>query len=534
MAAAQSSQPPSPASGIGYPAAVFGAALILLERSADQFIDQVAHLARVTSVSPSLIAILTAGAEWEELAVVVAALGHGASTLAIGNVFGSSISNILGAFSLGLLASPQRVRFDYSAKRFAAIQLAITSLVIALVLVVQFQGHHRQHPRRPSALVAPPAPSPRSVFENVVGVSLVIVFILYVLGVVWAIGRGMLNPPEGSDSESDGDSDSSDSDTDSAPQRRRPGRSGDGDGDDDDDDQSDAVSTRTFASESDGASLPPPPPPPKSRLRSAQKGSRANTASAAAAETTPLLVGRATSNSLANRQRSRNRRSIHRAARKLVWALLVLSLSGYLLSRSTLDLARSLHISDTVLGLTLLSFATTLPEKLLSVVAGRKVASQQAQTMAPQQQRQQRPQRSQQPSPVRARGSTGSAVAAARSARWLDDDERRFDDEGTAASGILMAGAAGSNIFLLTLCLGVSLIFDRGAGGLPTLPIATAAPGPSPSSANSVRWEELALLEASSAALVAIAYAGGARWHGCILFAAYIAFLVAEFTVLKR
>ncbi len=62
-----------------------------------------------------------------------------------------------------------------------------------------------------------------------------------------------------------------------------------------------------------------------------------------------------------------------------------------------------------------------------------------------------------------------------------------------------MAGAAGSNIFLLTLCLGISLIFDRETHpglGLP------GGDQQGKFSASSVQWPELVWLEISSLALV--------------------------------
>jgi len=50
-----------------YNAAVFVASLILLEFGADRFIDNTAIVARRLRVSPTLVALLTAGAEWEEV-----------------------------------------------------------------------------------------------------------------------------------------------------------------------------------------------------------------------------------------------------------------------------------------------------------------------------------------------------------------------------------------------------------------------------------------------------------------------------------
>ncbi|KXN92674.1 Inner membrane protein YrbG [Leucoagaricus sp. SymC.cos] len=88
---------------IAYNIAAFISTLFLLEFGADKFVDHTAIVARRTGIPDTIIALLTAGAEWEELVVVVASLAQGRPSLAIGNIVGSAISNILGAFSLGLL-----------------------------------------------------------------------------------------------------------------------------------------------------------------------------------------------------------------------------------------------------------------------------------------------------------------------------------------------------------------------------------------------------------------------------------------------
>lgn len=46
---------------------VFIAALFLLERSADQFVDSTDVVAKQLGVPPILVGLLTAGAEWEEV-----------------------------------------------------------------------------------------------------------------------------------------------------------------------------------------------------------------------------------------------------------------------------------------------------------------------------------------------------------------------------------------------------------------------------------------------------------------------------------
>ena len=99
--------------------------------------------------------------------------------------------------------------------------------------------------------------------------------------------------------------------------------------------------------------------------------------------------------------------------KSLVWdvlvllvAVLVLMLSGYILSHTVTTLAHTLNLSTTSLGLTLMSIATTLPEKFIAVFAGRR-----------------------------------------------------------GHQGILVANTVGSNIFLLTLCAGLTFVAGgKGAG----------------------------------------------------------------------
>ena len=46
---------------------VFIAAVFLLDYGADKFVDHTAVVAKRVGVSPTLVALLTAGAEWEEV-----------------------------------------------------------------------------------------------------------------------------------------------------------------------------------------------------------------------------------------------------------------------------------------------------------------------------------------------------------------------------------------------------------------------------------------------------------------------------------
>lgn len=87
-----------------YNIAAFITGLFLLKYGADAFIDHTGILSARLGIPSVLIALLTAGTQWEELAVVVvAALVQHRPSLALGNVIGSTLSNILGVFSIGVL-----------------------------------------------------------------------------------------------------------------------------------------------------------------------------------------------------------------------------------------------------------------------------------------------------------------------------------------------------------------------------------------------------------------------------------------------
>lgn len=60
-------------SNICYDAGAFTAGLFLLEYGADRFIDHTAIVARQLGVSQTLVALLTAGAEWEEVRFITTA-----------------------------------------------------------------------------------------------------------------------------------------------------------------------------------------------------------------------------------------------------------------------------------------------------------------------------------------------------------------------------------------------------------------------------------------------------------------------------
>lgn len=316
-----------------------------------------------------------------QLVVVIAAVAQHQSPLALGNVIGSVISNILAAFSLGLLFQRGHVHFDRSSKIHVTLLLVLTPPVIVL-------GYFGKA---------------GAIFGSI----LIAVFGLYVVSIGVAIFRGVLAAPEREDSSDD----DSDSDSDSNGHRY-----------------------------SNSHCPAPVRPDGHSESTSNENGDPI-------AETRPLLPS--------PRSTGRSPRCLRAHVFHLILGLLALSLSGYLLSHSATSIASELNISGTVYGLTILAFATTLPEKFIAVIGASR-----------------------------------------------------------GHSGIVIANTAGSNIFLLTLCLGVVYVSGNDAGMITSF--------------------ELAVTLASVAAFAMIVLIGARRWMGVVLILGYVAFFVVEFTGFRR
>lgn len=375
-----------------YSIAAFVCALFVLEFGADKFIDHTAILAKRTGVPEGLIALLTAGAEWEELAVVIFSIARRRESLALGNVVGSAISNILGAFSLGLLFSDTTgdgLTFDTSSVRYTALQLGITILA-AVLLGLQEHLHLR-----------------------VAGIGLIALFVLYIGSVFWAIGKGLVLGPELSDSESDSESASDTAEENEIPrtsaQTARAYGTFDGRNSQAEQNSPSSIEARTFDSNNTGLFPDLARHGPIYHLFH-------------------LLIG-----------------------------FVSLLISAYVLTHAATSLVDQLGLSDEVFGLVILSIATTLPEKLIATVSG-------------------------------IRGQTG----------------------------IIVANTAGSNIFLLTLCLGIIWV----------------APGDGDGRARVGTTELVALVVSSVAMCVAVLTRGQvAKGLGMWMLVAYIAFLYFEIVI---
>jgi Ca2+/Na+ antiporter len=348
----------------------FLAGLFLLERGADIFIDNTAALAKRLGLREVLIALLTAGAEWEELAVVIVSLVQKRPKLAIGNVIGSNISNVLGAFSLGLMFQTRGTSFDRSSKLYTIILFAVTTLVSVLALTHSL--------------------------KKFVGAIMVASFAIYLLFVCWSIYRGVLAAPEDMDSDSDSGSD------------EYPG---------------------LFENGTAGSD-------------------NVESCAGNVNESTPLFP---------KDSRTPTRGTTFHPI-KLLFGFIALSVSGFILSHSSGDLARAFGISDTVFGATILSFATTLPEKFVAVMSGTR-----------------------------------------------------------GHSGILIANTVGSNIFLLTLCLGITLLSAI------------------PMSEDAISQHEIYWMWATSASLLFVVLTGfGRPLFGALMLAGYLAFVILELTLFRK
>ena len=157
----------SPWRTVGY-ILCFLVGLVCLERGADWFVAAASSLAKRLHAPETLVGLLTAGGEWEELVVVLAAVFGGHRGLALGDIVGSAIANVLGSFPLGLLAR-KPLHIERSGRVYALFLVLVTLLVSGLLFV---------------------GPITRPVGGILVGL-----FLVYLCSILLAIRRGMLRAP---------------------------------------------------------------------------------------------------------------------------------------------------------------------------------------------------------------------------------------------------------------------------------------------------------------------------------------------------
>jgi Ca2+/Na+ antiporter len=146
----------------------------------------------------------------------------------------------------------------------------------------------------------------------------------------------------------------------------------------------------------------------------------------------------------------------YRHITKLVLSAVLLTLAGILLSSTTSSIADLLHITQSTAGLTILSIATTLPEKLVAFKSGRK-----------------------------------------------------------AQAGVLVANTVGSNVFLLTLVLGVVWTAQ---GHMPLVDMGDWI------------WFDVGIVLVSSVMLFVIIWMNALkRWMGIVMFGVYVSYILFIF-----
>lgn len=149
----------------------------------------------------------------------------------------------------------------------------------------------------------------------------------------------------------------------------------------------------------------------------------------------------------------------------------MLSFAGFLLSSTTASLASVLNLTQSSLGLTLLSFSTTLPEKLVAFKSGRK-----------------------------------------------------------SQTGVLVANTVGSNVFLGSLVLGITWLAH---GRIDLDPSGPRIPGDGRGRgiglAKAGRMDALVVL-GSSMMLTIVVWAGAfRRWIGVCMLIAYVVYILSVF-----
>jgi len=239
------------------------------------------------------------------------ALGQKQPTLALGNLIGSSVANVLASFSLGLLFMGSAT-FDRSSKIYATVLLIATSVFLVFLCTL------------------------RGTVKRIAGGLLLVAFAVYVASVASLIYKGTLAAPEDDSDDSDEDSDS---DSDSA----------------DDCEKGDGVDGGSAGNHAGGARVFPTPGATSRPLRSLEPTRRPRKPVGGGAAYLPVKGCP---------------RSLGFHLVRLALGLCALLIASYIVAHSAASLGEALGLSQTVVGTTILSLATTLPEKFVALMAG--------------------------------------------------------------------------------------------------------------------------------------------------------------------
>lgn len=135
--------------------------------------------------------------------MVISSLAQGNPSLALSNIYGSSIANILGSFSLGLLVRPATLSGnDAASARLYTSLLVLLAAGIAALSLPPVSARIGQHAGQRGMIAG-----------RAIGGALIALFVLYVAGIAWGIYKGSVIAPEGSDSDSSDDGSDSDADS---------------------------------------------------------------------------------------------------------------------------------------------------------------------------------------------------------------------------------------------------------------------------------------------------------------------------------
>ncbi|RKF71934.1 putative sodium calcium transporter [Golovinomyces cichoracearum] len=386
----------------------FISAIVMFQYSAEKFTKYSAVLARQAGVPETAVSLIsTSVAEWEELSIIIATLIQREPTLGLGNIMGSSVGNVLGAFSLVMFLSDGFLKFDSGAKTFALVSFIMTSLFSLLTWQnnLGIQG----------------------------GIYLVVAFFVYVFSIFSAIYEGMIKPLNLATSNRLNQQDEASSEV----EENFVG-----------DEETAAISLEenTDLSFVMFPSIVQCPPTEISARLSSDTSEPEEIIQSIRSYHDP---------------QSFEYRLFFRHASRMLMGFLVMFLSGFVATYSVAVLAVALDISNYIAGVTILSLAAPLPERLV-----------------------------------------------------------KFSYTKRLRSDILMASTAGTNIVLLTLCMGIFLLAgDESENN---------------EFHGSVRGFDLWVCWSCSLILVTLAWIGGRPYIGGILLVCYIIYLGCELIVFKK
>ena len=245
-----------------------------------------------------------------QLAVVAASLARGRASLAIGNIVRSAISNILGAFLLGLLFHKKgtSVGSDRSLRMYSLLLFVLTTFVTPIIYFS------------------------RKVIWIACGVILIAFFAVYIASVGWAISGGSVTAPEDSDDNSSNGESS--------------------------DDESNEGGSVVNAAETTPVHPSRSKDVPYGSTESESIGHAVQISDPASAAPPPTS--------------RRERRTLRYHISYVVLGFLAICLAGYVYSHAATTITDAFGISDVLFGVIILAIATTFPEKFVAILSGHR------------------------------------------------------------------------------------------------------------------------------------------------------------------